>query len=514
MNLKIGIAAMRTAWNIILRQEGLTREFVDLNNEIKINDYSVLIINNRISTSKKSNLNTFILNGGAAIICAPIFAEMYDHKIVSEYTKFCVPESDSIFADLGLIDFHTKFGSIDTGRVQFLDSQLKIQFQKIGKGYVLILPFDMNTLILDTEFRRKKFFADRKELPSEIVAKVSKGKIRELAFRCIRFLFDKRKLPLVQKWYYPQDLGNLFMFRVDTDFCTSEQAKALYKLCKKNKIRGTWFVDTDSQSTLKQTYAKMPDQEIALHCRRHIVFSDYNRNDENIRNGISDLKNAGIDVTGFAAPFGEWNENLGQVLEDMDFQYSSEFSLDYDDLPFYPVVKNNQSKVLQIPIHPISSNRLNRSHFSDKEKWEYYKTYIDDCVKTCKPIFLYHHPSHGEIFLFDKIFKYINRRKIRSLTYREYSDWWSKRYDLNLEFKYSGSSISCNSDTHPDDIYLRISKNDKYVFTKISNPIKLNELGWKSKVKLDLKTNLSRIRKWHWRDALYNYESKKGRRNK
>jgi len=514
MKLKIGISNLQPGWEIILQQEGVSFEEISLDDPISINDYSVLIINKSISNLQHEHLNSYMENGGSAIINSKSLIEIEKLKLRSKKVKYCIPSKDSIFADLDLIDFYTRFHWLKSEEIQYMDSNLKIQYQKIGKGFLLILPFDVNSLILNAEFIRKKFWVDRPELPSEIVAKVSKGKIRQIISRCLQFLHNKRNIPMIQLWKYPNNWQNLFMFRVDTDFCSAEEAGALYKLCKKHKIRGTWFVDTASQETLQQVYCKMPDQKIALHCRRHLVFPDYETNKENIENGLSDLRNEGLSATGFAAPFGEWNGNLAKVLEEESFQYSSEFSLNYDDLPFNPAIDNRFTSVLQIPIHPISLGRLNRSHFSEEEMWDYYKVHIEDCIKKGNPIFLYHHPSHGKLQIIEKIFKLINKKKINILTYQEYADWWKKRNDQKIELKYSKNKLSCEMDKIPEDIFLRISKNDKYAMIEIEKEINLNDLKWQKSEKTGLKPNLGRIRKWHWRDALYDYESRKGRKNK
>ena len=514
MKLKIGLTTLQPGWEIILKQEGLNYNSINLNNHVDIDEYSLLIINKQISQQQKKHLYSFLKKGGTAIINSKIFANFNNLKLHSKTIKYCVPNTESIFADLGLIDYYTRFHWLRSKEIQYLDSNLKIQFQQIGKGSLLLIPFDVNSLILNTDTLRKKFWVNRKELPSEIVAKVSKGKIRQIILRCLQFLHNKRNIPMIHLWKYPNNCQNLFMFRVDTDFCSVEEATALYDLCKKNNISGTWFVDTVSKETLQQVYCKMPDQEIALHCRRHLVFSDYETKKENIENGLSDLQEEGIDVTGFAAPFGEWNENLAKVLEDKNFQYSSEFCLDYDDLPFYPVLNQKKSSVLQIPIHPMSTGRMRRSHFSENEMWEYYEAHIVECIKTGFPIFLYHHPSHGNLQVIEKIFEFINENKINVLTYQEYADWWKKRDKFKIEINYNDNELSCETDKILEDIFLRIFKHDEFALIKIEKNINLNDLKWQKIEKLEIKSNLKRTRKWHWRDVLYNYESRKGKKNK
>ena len=48
------------------------------------------------------------------------------------------------------------------------------------------------------------------------------------------------------------------------------------------------------------------------------------------------LRNSGFRMQGFAAPFGTWNDELGRAIVDCGFEYSSEFSYDYDNLPSLP----------------------------------------------------------------------------------------------------------------------------------------------------------------------------------
>jgi len=371
----------------------------------------------------------------------------------------------------------------------------------------------VNAVILDTNSIRKKIWVERKELPSEIVAKVSKGKIRKILSKILEFLYLQRDLPFVQLWQFPKTWKNLFMFRVDTDHCSTWQALEFHKICKKNNICGTWFVDTVSKETLKNAYKKMDDQEIALHCRRHLVFHDYKTNLENIKNGLEDLKEVGIEVTGFAAPFGDWNENLGKVLEKFNFGYSTEFTLDYDDLPFYPYIQGKKSSVLQIPIHPVSTGRLRRSHFTDEEKWQYFKKFIDRQIALNDPIFIYHHPSHDQLNLFNKVFEYINSKNINKMNYKEFSNWWKKRLSFQYELNFANDEINCNFENETSEFSFKISYNNKSVITAIKKSIKLDELNWKEPGKVEWISNLERTRKKHWRDILYNYESKKGKRN-
>ncbi|TSA23976.1 hypothetical protein D4R71_07725 [bacterium] len=514
MELKIGLYKSQPGWEIILQQEGLNFEIITPDTKISFQRYSVIVINEILNADQDAKVREFIKNGGAAIYLYSAYTNKKKKLIRTKKIKYLVTDSDSIYSNLGLIDFYTTFIRLKDDSFNIIDRNLFIQYKKVEKGYILIIPFDVDQLILNTQSIRKKFWTDRKELPSEIVAKVSKGKIRKIVSKSIEFLHQKRGLPLVQLWQFPKIWDTIFIFRIDTDFCNPEEASKLYKVCKKNKISGTWFVDTVSKDTIINVYKNMDDQEIAFHCRRHLVFNDYKKDHENIENGLNDLKEAGINVSGFAAPYGEWNKNLAEVLEYFKFDYSSEFTLDYDNLPFYPLINNKKSNVLQIPMHPVSTGRLRRSHFADREKWQYFKNYIDRQIASFEPIFIYHHPSHGDIELFDKIFEYIAAMNINRMTYHQFSEWWKKRLGFQYEITYMNGEINCNYKGEVPDLSLKISYNNKFVITNLKKTIRIDELDLLELKNDKIKSDIKRIRKRNWRDFLYNYESRIGRKNK
>ncbi|MCD4796131.1 MAG: hypothetical protein K8R49_03035, partial [Candidatus Cloacimonetes bacterium] len=236
----------------------------------------------------------------------------------------------------------------------------------------------------------------------------------------------------------------------------------------------------------------------------------YERNSNNLKTALSKLEKADIEPNGFAAPFGEWNPALAQVLEDMNFAYSSEFTLDYDDLPFFPFLKDGFSAVLQIPIHPISSGRLRRSHFSEEEMLEYYRKHIE--AKQNEPIIIYHHPHHHHFKVFDEVFKIINKKKFHNITMSEYSSWWKKRSQVKMDLKYDGNEII--SENPKESIYLRISTKDGDAVTNMNHRILLSKLDLKQPEKIIQPEKIERIRKKHWRDLLYNYESRRRKSKK
>ena len=84
-----------------------------------------------------------------------------------------------------------------------------------------------------------------------------------------------------------------------------------------------------------------------------------------------------------------------------------------------------------------------------------------------------------------------------------------KRYFLKPEFKSINNRVSVKYEAK--DIFVRISTKDGYVITR-NGEIDMKKISLKPHFKPTLKKDLQRIRKFHWRDILYNYETAKAKK--
>jgi len=509
ISLKVGIFPNNPGWEIILNQEGISYEIISENSDLTPENFAVIILSNSVLEKQKSKILSYLKNEGSVLFDAKCYADFFKIKTSTQKTDFLIPDETSFFSSSGLVDIYSKIYTLNSDDLELIDYGLQIQQRKAGKGDILVLPFDVNNLMLDILSVRRKFYFQRKELPSEIVARIAKNPIRRIVKTSLEYLFHLRDLPFVQMWYYPDGFKNMFLFRIDTDFCSKEDAKELSKICKKNQIKATWFVDTNSQKL--ETYLKMKNQEIALHCARHRVFEDYQQNYDNLSEGKKELEKAKFSPTGFASPFGEWNPQLGKTIADLDFEYSSEFALNYDDFPFYPFFDGKKTDVLQIPIHPISIGRLRRSHFSDDEMLKYYLNLINEKMQKNEPVIFYHHPHQKRFEIFDEIFKEINKHKIWKPDFSEFSNWWKKRNKIQPDFTLKDGKLISNLIKIDEKIYLKISSKDGFSIQEYKKEIELKKLNWEQKERMKLPEDIYRIRKKHWRDLLYDYESKRGK---
>lgn len=505
MKLSIGLRSENYGWERILKQEGCSHFYLSLP---QLNDFPIIIIPALKDKQDKEAILEHVSDGKVAILEPRAYREMFKARFKKRKVKYLVPEENSCLQHLGLTDIFCEFYELKSENINYLDRTFKISIESYGNGYIILLPFDLNSVLMNSDSKRKRFYAEGNELPSELVSKVSKGKIRQLVVRILKYAHDLIDIPFVRRWYYPADYKNAFLFRLDTDYCSKEDAMTVYKLCSDYQIKATWFLDTVSPERLKEVYAGFELQEIGLHCFRHKVFPDYQSNYDNLKLGLDELNKVGIHSHGFAAPFGSWNINLAKAIEDLGFDYSSEFSLDYDDLPFYPIFDNDYSPVLQIPIHPISIGRLLRSHYSEKEMKAYYKMVLANEFSLHQPALFYYHPHRQKNEVIEYIFSLIDKDSTWQPSFIEYAKWWQQRWKKTHTIRLEDGKLFCEN--KDDEDYFLISENGKETLTKLNKAKRLAELDWEEFPKGISKERMQ-MRRFHWRDLLYNFESMKGR---
>ncbi len=475
----IGILKKDFGWSEILEQEGLLYEVLN----IIPNDYHYpIIVNRELRAEEIQKLKKMILDGLCILVEFPVLVQL------SENQKYRFGRINYLFNDSS--DIFNNIIAIDLYLSGYITNPSVIQ-RRLGKGFIIGLPFNINNALLDCRKERKPFFYTSRKYPNEVVAKVSKGAVRKLVINCVRKLFQMMNLYYCHLWYYPNKLTTSFAFRIDTDFGDADALRATYDLEENVNLKFTYFLNT----AVHTNYNKSKD--IQIHCYHHKVFRDYKRNFENIKQAKSILTNNGINPIGFVSPFGLWNKNLQKAIEDCEIEYSSEFCLAYDSLPFYPIIDNRRSKALQIPVHPICISRLLHAGLSKNQCIDYYLKYFIKQYQTNEPIFIYDHPHR--VAQFNKIFyevimhaKDLSNIWFTSIT--EFYNWWKTRLEvLNHSFwKIEKNSnlqiITPNNDERlflhiitPDqnEVFLKLEQNNydlqKFTFQKII-PNKVNKL--------------------------------------
>ena len=255
----------------------------------------------------------------------------------------------------------------------------------------------------------------------------------------------------------------------------------------------------------------MQNQEIGLHCYDHKVTNNYFFNKSDINKGTNILNKVNIPLYGYAAPYGEWNVSLAQAIESGDFIYSSEFTLDYDNLPHYPYFNGKFSSVLQVPVHPISLGRLKNARHNKEDIINYYTNVIQERIDHNLPVFIYDHPSIGNVNSINWLFQYVQKMDIPIYSLVDYANWWKKR--LQIKWTPIFNQVRIDIDWHQLDfpIYLLIKKSpEEYSIVKTSPEINMSEIKWEKKQLSDkqitkMSVRLKSNRKMILSDILYFY---------
>ena len=450
-----GILKSEPGWEILFRQIGIEWKSISSSDEFDPEELSLIVVNAPPTSLQEKELLNYVENGGAIFAVYGYANRLLSSRFRKRHLTPIPPSSMPRFAQHSILDVYA------TGFVNYPSSGTKPQLISIhnsGKGILLSFPFDVNALILDHRSRRKNFYFERARMPNEITATVSKGTLRRIITEALQFLHTERGIPFVHKWYFPEDRPTIFTFRVDSDQGSIEEVDELYNLCRDNEIKTMWFVDTKSHERWLSHFKMFKGQEIGIHCYEHLTYSAYESNFQNLTKAASLLNAEGIRPDGAAAPYGTWNTSVALIFESLGMKFSSEFSLDYDDLPFFPYVEGRSSKVIQIPIHPICIGSMRRAGYSTADMIHYFKQFIDLKIEEREPLCLYHHPTHHHNDVIKEVFDYVHSKHIDNLSYSEYAEWWKTRDEtsLNFEFTRNSETLSVNSTQAASSVRWRI----------------------------------------------------------
>lgn len=483
MRLTVGVTDLLPQWKLLLGQIGVPVQIVNMNQTVKPDDFSAVVIPRLTGTHKKDALLQYLSEGGSILMEADVAEWLLGISTVPAHVTYVTTEGDPIFAGILPGFVNGSFRLPRHGSALESDSGKKlVQILSRGKGSVLVLPSSLSRCVLDTRVRRRNFPSRGPLLPSERVSRQSKHTVREIIQRSLEYLYMKRGLPFVSLWPFPDGAKTLFNFRIDTDFASRENVDDMYELCHRHKIPATWFVETQSSNEGLSRFVEMENQEIGLHCYRHRVFSDFVRNEEDLKKGIRLLSAHRIRPKGYAAPFGQWNVPLTKALEHRGFTYSSEFCLDFDNLPFYPYLGDRFSPVLQVPIHPIATSRLRNAHHSDGQMKDYFKDMMEAHITHRLPIFVYDHPSKANLEVLNWLFKTVRKQNIPVVSLKEYAAWWEKRASIRWTAKWDKGKVIIEDSSSDSSVSLLIRRSMKeWGNVSMRHEVDLGELDWKGR---------------------------------
>jgi hypothetical protein len=465
----VGLLNSTPYWDELLTQAGVSAKKITVNDPL-LHTYPVIIINST-KDDQKNIINSYLSNGGSVIAEAVTAKDTFNIPYKRKKVNFIYSQAEEVFNEPVFCEIDSVVKIPAGANYLRCNDDIKILLIKhVQQGTLVVFPDDFLNLIFSRKTRRKIFFSGNgSELPTEKVSRVDKNSIYNIVYRILEFLFHKKNLPFTRLWQFPASNETIFGFRVDTDFAEDTDIKNLYNSFRENEIKATWFVEVFSRKHNFEIFNQFRNQEIALHCYRHKTYKDKKNNYDDINHGLKYLNHAGYSPAGYAAPFGIWNESLGEAIENFEFIYSSEFGYIYDSLPVHSLIGGNRAKCLQIPIHPVSVGRLNIAGHNDKGMLKYYSGIIEIKKNAYEPIIFYTHPSQKRLDVFNNIFKVINELNISSFTFKDYAVWWKKRESVSWNPELKEDKILANTEEKDQSIWIHSSfKNRKNILSPIN----------------------------------------------
>jgi len=502
MNLRIGILGGHAGWHVLLQQIGVPHAVIT--DSLLPDEFSAVVVSDMVDDRESEMLRQYLVLGGAVLCSVKVYARIRQITAQLAHIDYLYPAHDSVFYSLGIVDIYARCqlawnaNELKTNRGSFA-ARVGTQVDDL----VIALPFDPSVLILDHRAAIKSFYSPERRLPFETVSKVSKGEIRTLVLRCLELLHHRRGLPFVHLWNFPNGARSLFCLRIDTDNGTYEQLKNLSLVVHQNGISATWFVDAKSHAKFIKSFIEMNEQEIGVHCFNHETYPDYERNVQNIRKAQELLRSSGFRLQGFAAPFGTWNNELGRAIIDCGFEYSSEFSYDYDNLPSLPQLHDGNG-VLQVPIHPICIGSLKVHGYKSEQMIRYFVNVVERKIAVHEPIIFYHHPRDMHLDVLKWLFKEMHYEKVPTKTMGEYASWWKMRTASIPELQYVNGKLHLQGIRSDRSLYVRLAQPDgTEAIVPASEQIVLEAVRWEAKsVAWTMPDDYLRARRFNYRIPL------------
>ena len=260
----------------------------------------------------------------------------------------------------------------------------------------------------------------------------------------------KAGLPFCSLGYYPDGYDSAFTFRIDVDGIYGQNTLNISRYAKQNGIRLTFFVNKMLSERDHELLRQIdPFHMIGNHATVHNLFTDYDENHRNIEE--CDLWMDQLQINHgkwFAAPRGMWNYNLHMALEDLGYQFTSDFGFFIDGLPFFPYYMSKRSQTMQIPINPFSVERAFIWMAEQGQTLEtdfvvdYFKKAFESQYQKHMPIMFYSHPKKFGLMcvpVFDMLRSELAKRNIWNTSLPEFAEWWQRRDNTCYEVVWDGA---------------------------------------------------------------------------
>ncbi|CAN5195993.1 hypothetical protein BH23BAC3_BH23BAC3_09940 [soil metagenome] len=483
--IHIGIVGANPGWERILDQIGVSWVRMNSVQTVDPKKYSCVIIGREMSRDELSIISGYLNAGGSVI---DTNGHLIRQNPVRRKLKTIFPDSEnSVFRHIEHIrvDHHClvhPYSDLLGGSVWF-DPSPHRSLAFVG------LPLNQFAGIqplVHTQFKSSHLPA-----VAEGTAARSSDSYLEVILTVLKKLHAKSGVPLVHKWWMPDPDKQVATFRIDSDYGSKAAIESAAAPALENNVPITWFLHVEAHESWLSHFHRYPQHEIAIHCNRHSEFKTRQQYAADISRALRLLQAHGFNPSGYAAPYGVWSRELGEALADQAFLYSSEFGYDYDSLPSV----SSASRILQLPIHPLSAGSFSRFRFTPEMITDYFDEIVRLKRLQHRPLHLYHHPNDGHEDILKSIFKSQNHETIGWLTYTDWATWWQMRSSSSFLPLYdsesktvqvaglSGIPVAIHKEndqflvTQNEEIDLEVSRFSAYIDPNLVNLVNLRRNG-------------------------------------
>ncbi len=233
------------------------------------------------------------------------------------------------------------------------------------------------------------------QVVDERTARYAKGRIRRELLSKLRATIEQAGGVWARVAPMPYPYRSAFNFRVDLDEPIPEDYFEFAKSRKPIEDCTSYYISTNAYGNSTEVLADLSGRDVQSHGHYHASLASVQGNVSNLSRAREILRSAGFASMGFAAPGGRWTPGLDLALEQLGYEFSSDFGIGYDDLPYFPWLGKRFSRVLQIPIHPVCEGLLFEAGCADVERRliAHFESVIESLKGSDEPIFLYGHPE-------------------------------------------------------------------------------------------------------------------------
>jgi peptidoglycan/xylan/chitin deacetylase (PgdA/CDA1 family) len=324
--------------------------------------------------------------------------------------------------------------------------------QKVGAGHCLFFGAPL-TRLLTVLGDTLRAFGELTPI-TERVSAVDKSKIARILVWTLQKATQLSQVPYPHLWYYPDGAPSVFGFRVDVDGVFPPNLESISKAGERAGFPISFFIN----KTMCREHAPSLKRialvhEIGNHADVHNLYDDERANRHNVLQCREWLDSESIpNGPWFVAPRGMWNSTLGCALEDLGYEYSSDFGLDFDGLPFFPRFRGRRLRLLQIPIHPYSVERA--FHYCEENGFQepteeqvlehFTRTGLFQ-IRTCQPVFFYSHPQRFGTMaarVLPRLKEILSAQGAQMTTLARFGSWWKTRDAVQYEAEYDPESTT------------------------------------------------------------------------